>query len=152
MEKLTSRKEVYRKIEEHLKNYQQYKIGIRNLNLQLDNILPSITVSYEGKEGAVGTFVIHSPTEKCAIDRIESQRAIEIKRKIMNYQTLVDCIDAALEGLDKQEKDYVEYRYMFRYSISKIALTIGASESTIYNYRSKILEKLEVSLTGIIDS
>ncbi|WP_306010497.1 sigma-70 family RNA polymerase sigma factor [Bacillus sp. MMSF_3328] len=140
-----------RKIESHLKNYHQYKIGIKNLKLQLDSIMPNITVSFDVLEGSVGTFVIKSPTEKYAIDRIESKRALDLYEQMEQYQLIVDCIDSAIEGLEEEEQKFVEYRYFSNFSARKMAMMLGYGESTIFHIRNKILDKLAHSLRAICD-
>lgn len=140
-----------RKIEHHLKNYQQYKIGIKNLKLQLDSIMPNMTVSYEVREGSVGTFSIKSSTEKYAIDRIESKRALDLHEQMEQYQLIVDCIDSAIEGLEEEEQKFVDYRYFSNFSARKMAMMLGYGESTIFHIRNKILDKLVHSLRAIAD-
>jgi len=137
-------------IENHLRHYHQYKIGIRNLKLQLDNIMPRITATYEVKEGSRGTFAIKSDTETYAIDRIESKRALDLHEQMEKYRLLVDCIDAAMEGLNDEEKKFVEYRYFCNYTISKMAMTMGYGESTIFCFRNRVLDKLSHSLSGLV--
>ncbi|MEH7114544.1 sigma-70 family RNA polymerase sigma factor [Neobacillus niacini] len=144
-------KRLQRKIEKHLKNYHQYKIGIKNLRLQLDSIMPNITVAYEVRDGSVGTFIINSSTEKYAIDRIESKRALDLNEKMEQYQLIVDCIDSALLGLDEEERKFVESRYFSNFSAKKMAVMLGYGESTIFHKRLSILEKLQHSLRGIAD-
>ena len=147
--KCNSLKRRQRKIEHHLRHYHQYKIGIKNLKLQLDSIMPNMTVSYEVREGSVGTFTIKSPTEKYAIDRIESKRALDLHEEMEKYQLIVDCIDSALEGLDEDEQKFVEFRYFNNYSAPKMTMMLGMGESTIYNKRLSVLGKLIHSLRGL---
>lgn len=140
-----------RRIEHHLKNYHQYKIGINNLRLQLDSIMPDITVSYEVREGSVGTFTINAPTEKYAIDRIESKRVLDLNEQLERYQLIVDCIDSAIDVLDRDEQQFVENRYFNNYNHAKMMATFGMSESTIFRFRTKVMNQLMISLAGIIE-
>lgn len=151
MQNTKSNKASHKKIEQHLKNYHQYKIGIKNIQLQLDNIMPNITVNYELREGSVGTFVINSSTEKCAIDRIESKRAIDLNEQIEKYNLIINCIDAAIDSLLEDEKQFVEYKYFFNYSSGKLAMTMGYGESTIFVIRNRILEKFMHTLRFLPD-
>lgn len=131
------------KIESHLRNYQQYKIGIRNLELQLESMMPKLTASYDLQEGTVGTFIIKSSTETYTIKTIEMQNQLKIN------QLIVNCIDEAMKGLDEKEKEFVEYRYFSNFTIKSMALTLGYSESTLYNLRIRVLDKLVHSLKGL---
>lgn len=144
-------KQKRRKIENHLKSYQQYKIGIKNLKLQLDTIMPNITVSYEVREGSVGAFMIQSETEKYAIDRIESKRALDLHEQMKLYELLVNCIDAAIEKLDDDEKKFVECRYFSNFTMRKISIQLGYGESTLFNIRTRVLDKLTYSLGNLPD-
>lgn len=147
---LKEQKRRIEKIESHLRNYHQYKIGINNLKLQLDSLMPKMTASYELREGSSGSFVINSETEQYAIDRIESKRALDLHEQIEQYQLIITCIDAALKGLDEEERKFVECRYINRYSVQKIVSTLGYSESTVFNMRKRIMEQLLYSLHGLI--
>lgn len=138
------------KIESHLRNYHQYKIGVNNLELQLDSIMPKMTASYEVREGSNGSFTINSSTEKYAIDRIESKRALDIHEQIEMYKLIVECIDNAMKGLDKEERKFVECRYFSHYTIQKMAMTLGYGESTVFKIRNRIMGKLIHSLHGLV--
>lgn len=140
------KKRSLKKIEQHIKNYNQYKIGIRNMQLQLDNIMPNITVKYELREGNAGAFLIKSDTERVAIDRIESKRAIDLYEQLEKYRLIIDCIDISIDGLEENEKEFVKQRYFLKNSSIKVAEILGYGESTIFLIRTKILEKLEHSL------
>jgi RNA polymerase sigma factor (sigma-70 family) len=136
-------------IETHLKNYQQYKIGIRNLKLQIDTIMPSMTATYELREGSTGTFIIKSDTEDYAIDRIESKRAIMLYEEMKTNQLIIDCIDAAIEGLEEDEQNFVNCRYIYGMSARKTAENLGYSESSVFVMRTKVMDKLIHSLGGL---
>lgn len=112
--------------------------------------MPKMTASYELREGSNGSFVIHSSTEEYAIDRIESKRALDIHEQIETYKIIVSCIDNALNGLDQEEKKFVECRYFSGYTISKMAITLGYGESTVFKIRNRIMDKLVHSLNSLI--
>ncbi|PFP29379.1 hypothetical protein COJ96_10770 [Bacillus sp. AFS073361] len=138
------------KIENHLRKYHHYKIGINNLKMQLDSLMPKMTASYELREGSSGSFIINSETEQFAIDRIESKRALDLHELIERYQLIINCVDAALEGLDDEELEYVECRYLSGYSVQKTALRMGYGESNVFKIRTRVMEKLQHSLHGLI--
>lgn len=138
-----------RTIEKHLNHYHQYKIGIKNLQLQIDSIMPSMTVSYELREGSTGTFSIKSDVENYAIDRIEGRRALLLHEEMKQYQLYIDCIDAALEGLDEDELDFVITRYINGLSVKKTAETLGYAESSVFVKRQQVMDKLIHSLGGL---
>ncbi|MBI0580902.1 sigma-70 family RNA polymerase sigma factor [Neobacillus cucumis] len=137
------------KIEAHLRNYHQYKIGINNLKLQLESIMPKMTASYELCEGSSGSFIIISSTEQYAIDRIESKRALDLHEQIETNKIITTSIDNALDGLDIEERKIIECRYFYHVTIQKMAMTLGYSESTVFKIRNRIMMKLIHSLHGL---
>src|SRR5690625_1732372 len=112
-------------IEKHLRNYTTYKVGIVTLKKQLDYIMPDVTASYELSAGSTGTFNIESKTEKFAIDRIESKRALVLHEDIRIYSLLVDSIDKAIANLDEVEREFVKYRYINRNTVIQTAFKLN---------------------------
>lgn len=149
MGKLTRKQEIA-KLEKHLRNYTQYKVGLMTLQKQLDYIMPDITATYEVIEGSTGTFNIESSTENVAIDRIESRRALILHEDIERYTLLIDSIDEAVSQLDDIEKKFVEVRYINRKTVVQTSFELGYSEKHIFNIRNQVLEKLLISLRGLI--
>src|SRR3954470_22097851 len=94
--------EDFKKIEKHLKNYRNYKIGMTNMKKQLEHLFPRITAAYEIREGKTGTFANNSTTEEFAIKRAEKKA--EMEHLIHTYQLVVESIDAAVKQLDPLEK------------------------------------------------
>ncbi|GAA0360975.1 sigma-70 family RNA polymerase sigma factor [Bacillus horti] len=145
-----TRNSVIREIEFHLKQYRQYKVGMNNLSNQIEFIQPRTTTNYEIREGSMNYASKWSSTEECAIERLESKKALQLQREIQKYQVIVDSIDQSLEELDELEKRFVQYRYFQRWSIRKISLELGYSESSIHVLRRQLMAKLEISLKGIL--
>ncbi|WP_018130699.1 sigma-70 RNA polymerase sigma factor region 4 domain-containing protein [Effusibacillus pohliae] len=145
------KKQQIRSIETHLRHYRMYKSGIRNLQKQLDYIMPSMTANYEMREGSSGTFVISSTTEKYAIDRIESKRALDLHEQIRRFQLIVDSIDDAVGELAEMEQQFVRYRYFDGCSVKKTAELMGYSEKNIFVIRNQTMDKLLISLAGVLD-
>lgn len=143
------KKKEIRAIEGHLRCYKSYKVGIRNLQKQIDYIMPSMTAKYDLAEGSHGTFVISSSTEKFAIDRIESKRALDLHEQIWQYQVIVDSIDEAIKSLTEEERSFVEARYFNQWSIKKTAEALGYSEKNIFVIRNRTMDKLLICLRNI---
>lgn len=139
-----------KKIESYLRAYETYKLGIINLQKQLDYIMPNVTASYELREGSTGTFNIKSDTEKYAIDRIESKKALIIHEDIERYKIIINSIDEAMKGLNDIERDFIKYRYFKRQQINQIMDTLGYSEKYIFTIRNHIMNKLLISLKGLL--
>lgn len=140
-----------RTIEYHLKNYKQYRVGIKNLKMQMDYIMPDITANYSLVGGSSGTFMINSKTEKYAIDRIESKRALRLHEKIKEYKLIIDSIDLAMSQLTDAEKKFIDLRYFRGESINEVTEKIGYSTpKSVFNLRNQVFDKLLISLSGIL--
>lgn len=137
-------------VERLLRHYRYYKSGIVNLKKQLDYIMPGCVANYEIVEGTTGTFSIRSTTEKYAIDRIESKRALDIYEKIQEYELIVNCIEQSLESLNEEEKKFVRIRYFDGKSMKYTADVLGYSERSVFNVRNEVLQKLTISLSGVL--
>lgn len=139
-----------KKIEKFLRQYTTYKIGVMSLQKQLDYIMPNITATYELAEGSTGTFKITSSTEQYAIDRIESKRALMLHEDIAKYNLIIESIDNAVSELDEIERKFVELRYINRKTIAQTSMELGYSEKHIFNLRHQVMEKLLISLRGLL--
>lgn len=148
--KSNRKKRNIKKIEQYLRSYRNYVIGIKSLQKQLDHIMPDITVSYEVSEGSTGTFNIKSDTENYAIDRIESKQATMIYEDIANYQIIIDSIDSAVSNLDSIQKKFIELRYFDKKTIAEVSIELGYSEKYIFNLRKQIMDELLISLRALL--
>lgn len=79
--------------------------GIKNCEQQLDYIMPSLVSRYEANNDSA--FWVVNNTEKVAIDRIESFRALELKEEIERYKILTQSIENAVEALEMVERAFV---------------------------------------------
>ena len=136
-------------IETHLRNYRSYKVAIRNLQNQLDLIMPNVTTSYELKEGSTGVFKIWSTTEQVALDRLESARALQINEQMRNYQIIIDSIEEALNALGEQERLYVELRYFEGLNTERIADKMSCSIPNLFRLRKRVLDRLLIILPNV---
>ena len=137
-------------IEGYLRNYKNFKAGLSTMREQLEFIMPDITASYEVQEGTTGTFNIKSDTEKYAIDRIESKRALVLHEDIARYELIINSIKEATESLDDLEQEYVKLRYFERFTMQQVSIELGYSEKRIFNLRNEVMDKLLISLKGLL--
>lgn len=147
---MQQKKEKVKQIEYHLRQYKTYKISIKNIEQQLDWILPSMTAQYSANEGSTGTFNITSKVETAVLDRLESKQALDLNEEKERYQLIVDSIDRALGPLDEVEKDFVQYRYFERKGIAEVAEAMGYSEKWLHNIRNRVMDSLLISLSNIL--
>ena len=145
----TDKKKSIRIIERHLRNYKTYKVAIKNLQKQLDYIMPDITANYELKEGTTGTFNITSSTEEAVLDRLESARALHLHEQIRQYKLITDSIDEALEALGEQERSFVRLRYFDGWTVEKTADELHCSVQNAFKIRSHALDRLSISLKDV---
>ena len=136
-------------IEKHLRNYPTYEAGIKAMEIQLDYIMPNMSASYDVAGGG-SAFHISSSTENCAIDRIESKRALEIHETMEKYAVIINSIDEAMKELDDTERLFLRLRYFKGYKMPKTALEMNYSEKHLFNIRNQIFDKLLISLQGLL--
>lgn len=137
-----------RTIEAHLRHYKTYKIGIANCQRQLDYIMPNITARYDYIQGS--SFYIGNNTERVAIDRIESKRALDLHEEIERYKIICDSIDNAFAELNSMEQKFVDLRYFDRLPIVEVKTVLGYSEErAIYRIRRHVLDKFLISLNNL---
>ena len=140
-----------KKIESHLFNLKHYKVAIRNLQKQLDYIMPNITANYSIEGGGGGVFTVSSTTERAAIDRIESRRALNIHEEIQRYTLLIECIHESLDILTDQERHFIDLRYMQEKPMIEVSECLDYSVPHIYRLRDQALSKLALSLSAVVE-
>jgi DNA-directed RNA polymerase specialized sigma subunit len=141
---------IERTIENHLRFYNTYRIGIRNCIDQLDYIMPSLVTRYEVNSDSGESFWIVNNTEKVALDRIESKRALDLREEIERFKLITSAIERALEDLNDNEKRFVILRYFECKPINVVSAALGyAEEKSVYRIRRHVLDKLIISLKSI---
>lgn len=143
-------REQEKKIEQHLRKYSSYKTAMRNVEKELDYILPSVTANYEYREGSAGTFSIYSTTENVAIDRIESRKALFLNEERERLRILVESIESAISVLSDEEKVFIRLRYFENKSYTEIQSILKLGQNKAYATRKGILESLRISLVSLL--
>lgn len=139
-----------RTLENHLRHYNTYKVGIMNCQKQLDYIAPNITATYDYKGGS--NFFISNTTEQVALDRIESKRALDLHESIQNYKIICESIENAYKELKPIEQDFVNLRYFNCEPMDRVKGELGYSEEkSVYRIRRHVLDKLEISLKNLLE-
>jgi hypothetical protein len=136
-------------IEGHLRHYNTYRVGIVNCEKQLEYIMPNTTAKFDFVGNS--SFVANT-TEKVALDRIESLRALELHETINRYRNIVDSIDRAIGELQQQEIDFIGLRYFNCMQMQEVTKALGyAEEKSVYRIRRHTLDKLQISLKNLLD-
>ena len=146
---MTKKKDYINTIENFLRKYVTYKANIKNCKRQLNYLFPNITANYEFDARSGNSFMI-STTEKFAIDRIESKRALDLHEQIAKSQTVVESIETALEALEPREKVFVELRYFKCLPFSQISNAMDQSERSLFQIRNQVTGKLCISLANLL--
>ncbi len=138
-------------IKTHLKNYKTYKVGIKNIQQSLDEILPNITTNYDWKEGSAGAYSGGSSTESTAIYKVSGDKAVYLQEQLSIYRTIVSSIDEAIAALSEDEQKFIKCRYFDNYSIEKTAQELGYSVQNCFKIRTQAMDKLLISLRNLIE-
>jgi DNA-directed RNA polymerase specialized sigma subunit len=139
-----------REIENRLRFFETYKVGMKNCEQQLEYIMPSL-VSKLGVDDDGSYFFIPNDTEKVALDRIESKRALDLKEEIEHFKLIISSIENSLEDLNEQEREFVKLRYFERLEMNVVKNKMGYSEEkSVYRIRKLVLSKLMISLKNLL--
>lgn len=131
-----------------MRKYHTYKAGIKNAERQINYIFPNMTAHFSHtKTGA--SFNITSSTEKIALDRIESKRAIDLIEQRDRYTIIVESIDESLKELQPNESEFIKLRYFKENSWPEIQKILNYSERQLFYIRKRTLEKLLISLKNL---
>lgn len=140
-----------RTIENYLNKYNTYKIGIKNSQQQLDYMLPTLTTRYES-DGVTASYYIANNTERVALDRITSKRALDLLEEIEQYRLIISSIDNALTELDDKQKKFVQHRYFNQLKMYEVKAKMNVSEEkTLYRMRRQVLDKFAISLSSLMN-
>lgn len=137
-------------IERHLNNYKTYHIGVKNLERELDDILPSITTNYTLREGTNGVFEIKSKVEDAVLNRIVGSRAIYLREQMLEYERIIESIDNAIGALGEQEREYCKYRYIEGQSVPKVASRLNVSVDACTFIRNRTMNRFMISLSTML--
>jgi DNA-directed RNA polymerase specialized sigma subunit len=140
-----------RLIENHLRYYKTYLVGIKNCENQLEYIMPNITTKFGADNHGAFFYVVSDSTANIALDRIEGKRALDLREEIERYKIITGSIDNALKELKQQELDFVKHRYFDCLPIHEVKQKLGFSEErSVYRIRRHVLDKLMISCKNLL--
>ena len=146
-----NRNQKERTIENFLNKYGTYKVGIRNCQQQLDYMLPSLTCRYDS-DGMSASYYISNNTERVALDRITSKKALDILEEMEQFRLIVACIDNAMAELPEKEREFVRNRYFLGLKMYEVKAKMNVSEEkTLYRIRRVVLDKFMISLKNLVN-
>lgn len=137
-------KSFFEMIENMLENYNETKVEITNLKLDLEYLENNYngvgSVAYKELTGK--TYKLTNTVENEVIQR---QKDIDrLKHKIWLKEIQIKKIDNIVEGtiLTKEEILIIRERYFNKKSNKYMATLLKVSEQTSSNYKNKLIEKL----------
>lgn len=145
---ILSRASKERIIENYLKDYNAYKIGIINCQKQLQYITPTLVTGYSIERQE---FFVPNDTAVVAIERIEGKGTEKLRDEIKRFTLIVESIDRAVESLQDKHRRFVELRYFQALPMQKVMETLEyTEEKSVYRIRRKVLDKFLISLNNLI--
>jgi DNA-directed RNA polymerase specialized sigma subunit len=148
---LKERSAKYKLLENHLRNYKQYKVAISILQEQLDYLIPGFHASYQIDNNNKAHFQLNTDRElPQSIDRSSSLKALFIYEELIQKKMVLDSIEKSLEQLNQTEEKYVNLRYFQEKSVVATSMELGYSEKYIFQLRKKVLDKLLIPLSGLL--
>jgi len=132
----------YRQVERMLYDYKTYDIAIRNLEAELESIMPQTSTSVvKLGEGSTAT-PFTSKTEDWAIKRIESPRAKRILKLLAEKKRFKKGVKETRKQLTDEENTLVWMRYDLEKQHQEIWEAMHMSRSTYFEFKNKTIEKI----------
>jgi len=132
----------YRQVERLLYDYKTYDTAIRNLEAELEEILPKVSTSVV-KLGEGSTAVpFRSQTEDWAIKRIESPRAKRILRLLAEKKRLKKGIREVRKQLSDEENTLVWMRYDLEKPHREIWEALNMSRASYFRFKNEVINKV----------
>jgi len=125
-----------------LYNYKQFKVEIKNILLEIEDIENSYrgigAMCYEEKSAPTNKI---SPSVEQEAEQKE-KRIEHLNRLISKKENIIKRIDNALEVLTNYEHKLIELRYFKNLTHFKVAEILEVDVSTIYRNKKEIINKL----------
>ncbi|MFI5407435.1 MAG: sigma-70 family RNA polymerase sigma factor, partial [Nitrososphaerales archaeon] len=94
---------------------------------------------------------ISNNTERVALDRITSKRALDLLEEIEKYKLIIISIDNALDELDSKQQSFVQLRYFSNLKMHEVKTKMQVSdEKALYRIRRQVLDKFSISLGSLL--
>ncbi|MBN3349039.1 sigma-70 family RNA polymerase sigma factor [Clostridium botulinum] len=131
----------YRKTEYMLYNYKQFKVEIKNILLEIEDI----ENSYRGIGAMQYSDMPKAHNTNSAIEQEVEQKEKRIEhlnRLISKKENIIKRIDNALEALTERERKLIELRYFNKIPNNRVAEKLDLAEQTTSIMNKKIIDKL----------
>ena len=132
----------YKQTERLLYDYKTYDSAIRNLEAELENIMPQISTSLlKLGEGSTATPFC-SQTEDWAIKRVESPRARRTLKMLAEKKRFRKAIKETRGQLTDEENTFVWMRYDLEKPHQEIWEALHMGRSAYFEFKNKVIEKI----------
>jgi len=132
----------YRQAERLLYDYKTYDLAIKNLEAELESILPPVSTSLLRLGEGSSDAPFRSLTEEWAIKRVESPRAKRLIKLLMEKKRLRQGIKEARQQLTGEENTLVWMRYDLEKPHQEIWEALHMSRSNYFEFKNKLIEKI----------
>ncbi|MDS1005374.1 sigma factor-like helix-turn-helix DNA-binding protein [Clostridium sporogenes] len=131
----------YKKTEYMLYNYKQFKVEIKNILLEIEDI----ENSYRGIGAMQYSDMPKAHNTNSAIEQEVEQKEKRIEhlnRLISKKENIIKRVDNALEALTDRERKIIELRYFNKIANNRVAEKLDLAEQTTSIMNRKIIDKL----------
>lgn len=140
----------YRKAEAMLYNYHKTEAEIKNLQIDMDNLMEYDVLPAASNAVRPGspTYAITSKVENEVIRRDEKQmhHIKVINRKIKFLKGRLQKIDNALEAMSDEQRKIVKMRYFEGMSVERISQEMHMHPATLNRKRKEIINNYIIEL------
>ncbi|AUN03421.1 RNA polymerase subunit sigma [Clostridium botulinum] len=131
----------YKKTEYMLYNYKQFKVEIKNILLEIEDIENSYrcigAMQYSDMPKA------HNTNSAIEQEIEQKEKRIEhLNRLISKKENIIKRVDNALEALTDRERKIIELRYFNKIANNRVAEKLDLAEQTTSIMNKKIIDKL----------
>lgn len=137
----------FKKTERLLYDYKTFDTAIRNLEAELETIMPQATRSViMVGQGSTGSF-FESQTEEWAIKRVESPRAKRLLRLLQEKRRWRKSIKEIRAKLSEEENTFLWLRYDLEKPHDEVRETLAEqgfpmSRGTYFKLRREVIERV----------
>lgn len=132
----------YKKIEAMLYSYNQTKVEIKNLELEIETLKNDYrglgAITYEEKTGPTNKF--NSAVENEVVKRDEQLIKLRNLKRLKEIE--IEKIDNVISLLDERAEYLVKEYYMNRNQLKNISKHINLDESYLSTYKTSLINKI----------
>lgn len=141
-----SEKNKYRKIEGLLFSYPKIQIEIKNLRIDIEEIKDVMAIhgASDAPKASTPTYAFNSSVENEVIQREEKlpEKVSRIENMIRSKERQLQKVDNALLTLSKEDREFIELKYLKNIGIRDLCSRYNMEKSSIYKQKDRIVKEL----------